>query len=165
MIPKLLLHPVCRLPRVEKPFSTRRAEIRQSPESRETCRDSAFPGAARRATRVCSSSSFGQVFFWSAFGLLLLARSGRLPRADSHSREGDDSPLMACLEGDERETRHPREGDERETPPFRLHYTMGLWRCLANWATVVCQNEERSTHWIRLYLYTLDFITLKPRVE
>jgi len=25
-------------------------------------------------------------------------------------------------------------------------------RCLANWATVVCQKEELSTHWISLYL-------------
>jgi len=25
-------------------------------------------------------------------------------------------------------------------------------RCLANWATVVCQKEELSTHWTRLYL-------------
>ena len=25
-------------------------------------------------------------------------------------------------------------------------------RCLSNWATVVCQKEELSTHWISLYL-------------
>jgi len=25
-------------------------------------------------------------------------------------------------------------------------------RCLANWATVVCQKEELPTHWISLYL-------------
>ena len=25
-------------------------------------------------------------------------------------------------------------------------------RCLAKWATVVCQTEELSTHWISLYL-------------
>ena len=48
--------------------------------------------------------------------------------------------------------------------------------CLANWATVVCQKEERSTHWISLYLsyshlmsdawgqnLLLISITLKPR--
>ena len=25
-------------------------------------------------------------------------------------------------------------------------------RCLSNWATVVCQKEELSTHWVSLYL-------------
>jgi len=38
--------------------------------------------------------------------------------------------------------------------PTPTHRTIpaGNNRCLANWATVVCQKEELSTHWISLYL-------------
>jgi len=30
-------------------------------------------------------------------------------------------------------------------------------RCLSNWATVVCQKEELSTHWISLYVSYSQF--------